>query len=283
MKLEDELEMEVFKSGDYGAKGSYSEADLQAMADDYRADLLEAPLTFDHAQTGPAYGWVSRMRREGDRLVAVLKGVPQAVREMVRSGAYKRRSVELFRTLPQTGRPYLRAVSLLGAATPEVKGLRDICFSANDGNGNAHEQVELSVHPDVTSDLNAVKRELVESKLSLMFAELRADGFCLADRDAEAIRHIFATHDGVVNFADGSAQATLDWMSGFLKQVLLRAPLGEAAPPTGTASRNAGAAAVGIAFSEKVSPQSAAIHQRALQLQAATPSLSYRDALLQVG
>ena len=125
-----EIEMEIFRAGNYGAKGRYSEAELQALAEDYRPELLEAPLTFDHAQTGPAYGWVTRVRRDGDRLLAVLRGVPDAVRQLVRSGAFKQRSVELVRELQETGRPDFRAVSLLGAATPEVKGLSAIRFSA---------------------------------------------------------------------------------------------------------------------------------------------------------
>jgi hypothetical protein len=126
------VEMEVFRAGDYGGKGAYSEADLDALAADYSRELHEAPLTLDHAQAGPAFGWVAGLRRTGDRLVATLTGVPEALRGMIRAGAYKKRSIELIRTLAVTGRPYLRAVSLLGAATPEVKGLRDVAFAADD-------------------------------------------------------------------------------------------------------------------------------------------------------
>jgi hypothetical protein len=129
MQQPEEVELEVFRAGDYGAKGEYTERDLQAMAEDYRPGLLEAPLTFDHAQAGPAFGWVSALRREGTRLFAVLRGVPQAVRQVGRSGAYKRCSIELVRNLPDTGRPYVRAISLLGAATPQVKGLAEIKFA----------------------------------------------------------------------------------------------------------------------------------------------------------
>src|SRR5215218_2956994 len=97
------IEMEIFRAGDYGAKGRYSEADVQALAEDYRPELLEAPLTFDHAQSGPAYGWVTALRSKGDRLLAVLRGVPECVRELVRNGAFKQRSVELIREMKETG------------------------------------------------------------------------------------------------------------------------------------------------------------------------------------
>lgn len=284
MGMDEEVEMEIFRTGDYGAKGAYTQADLQRIAEDYRPDLLEAPLTFDHAQTGPAYGWVSRLKQEGDRLVAVLKGVPEAVREMVRSGAYKRRSVELFRTLPHTGRPYLRAVSLLGAATPEVKGLRDICFAAA---GDAC-QVELAEQSEPTEpglndaaaeSLAAVRSQLQESRLALMFSELRADGYHVVDRDVQAIGQLLS---GVIHapdevrFSDATTQPALDWLSQFLRQNLLRTPLGE------TAGQNVPVQAMPAPtaqFSERTDPRSLALHNTALQIQSANPGLAYREAL----
>ena len=143
----DALEMEIFKAGDYGAKGRYSEADIQALAEDYKPGLLEAPLTFDHARSGPAYGWVAALKRSGDRLIAVLKDVPSTVRDVLRNGLFKRRSVELMRELPETGRPYLRAVTLLGAATPEVKGLREIAFSGDSADDVFFFEEEAAARP----------------------------------------------------------------------------------------------------------------------------------------
>lgn len=273
MKTKDEVEMEIFRAGDYGAKGKYTEETLERIAADYRPDLLEAPLTFDHAQTGPAYGWVTQLRRSGDRLVAVLKGVPEAVRDMMRSGAYKRRSVELFRALPQTGRPYLRAVSLLGAATPEVKGLRNVCFSANPLASPDNEAVQLPAPED--DEANALRSRLLESRVALLFSELRADGYCLPERDAQALRHIFATHESTVQFSDGTAEETLDWMNSFLRGHLQRAPLGEQAASAGRTP----APAPDARFSQNTHPRSIALHQAAMRLQAESPGMAYRDAL----
>lgn len=301
MQDDDEVEMEVFRSGDYGAKGSYSVADLQRMADDYRSDLLEAPLTFDHAQTGPAYGWVSRLRCEGDRLVAALKGVPDAVRDAVKSGSYKRRSVELFRKLPHTGRPYLRAVSLLGAATPEVKGLRDVCFAANndalqmeldaeaagpvDALEKAESPVEFSVPQASESPTMATMHaQLLESRLALMFSELRADGYCLADRDAQAIRTIVTgprSEASTARFDDSAAGVTLDWLTGFLRQTLLRAPLGQAAAGSTAGGTKPQFSETPPRAAERTNPRSMALHMSALHIQSQSPEMEYRDALRQ--
>lgn len=192
------------------------------------------------------------------------------MKELVRSGAYKRRSVELFRTMPQTGRPYLRAVSLLGAATPEVKGLRDICFSASAD--TAHDLVTVPVHDEVEE----LRGQLLENRLALLFSELRADGYCLPERDAHGIRHIFASHQGSVRFDDGTAQQSLDWMASFLRQHLLKAPLGEAAPGF---SRAPIAPLPQAHFSHRTDQRSITLHQGALHLQASQPGLAYRDAL----
>lgn len=275
MAKHDEMKMEVFRSGDYGAKGRYTDADLQKIADDYQPQLLEAPLTFDHAQAGPAYGWVARLQREGDRLVAVLKGVPDAVRNLVRTGAYKRRSIELLRRMPETGRPYLRAISLLGAATPQVKGLREICFAA------AEDTERVDLHHDAsTTDagptLADLSARLLQSQVALMFADLRADGYHLAERDVRALTQIVSAgmvSTDHVHFGDNSSQPALDWLSQFLRQTLLRAPLGESSTPSATAPSSA------AQFSERTLPASLALHNSALRVQADNPGMAYRDAL----
>jgi hypothetical protein len=125
---EEEPWVEIFRAGDYGAKGQYSQADLEGLARDYDPRKLEAPLTLDHAQAGPAFGWVRSLRTEGDRLLAKLRGLAPWVRHLVRSESYRHPSVELLRRHGSTGRPYLRAVTLLGAASPAVAGLEPVRF-----------------------------------------------------------------------------------------------------------------------------------------------------------
>jgi hypothetical protein len=123
------LDIEVFRAGDYGTRGRFADADLDAIAADYSPQRHEAPVTLDHRQDGPADGWVAALRRIGDRLVATLTQLSPRLRSLLASGAYRKRSVELYRAHRDTGRPYLKAVSFLGAAAPEVKGLADPIFA----------------------------------------------------------------------------------------------------------------------------------------------------------
>ena len=127
-QLTHEVEVEVFRAGDYGEKGRYTPDDLDALVRDYDPQLHEAPVTIDHQQSGPAFGWVRSLRRGGDLLIARLKSLDEQFRDLLKQGAFKKRSVELYGQFQQTGRPYLRAVSFLGARIPEVKGLADPIF-----------------------------------------------------------------------------------------------------------------------------------------------------------
>ncbi|MGF1572309.1 MAG: hypothetical protein ACFCU1_04490 [Sumerlaeia bacterium] len=124
------LEVEVFKAGDYGPKGTYTNQDLDAIASSYKPTEHEAPVTLDHNQTGPAEGWVQSLRRVGNTLYATLQGISPKLATLIKKGEYKKRSIELYRSQNEhQPQPKLKAVTFLGAATPEVKGMSDPLFS----------------------------------------------------------------------------------------------------------------------------------------------------------
>ena len=77
----------------------------------------------------PAIGWIERLRKVGSKLVADFVRVPKKIYELIKIGAYRRISSEIFfnmkigdKTFPRA----LRAVALLGADTPAVQNLDDI-------------------------------------------------------------------------------------------------------------------------------------------------------------
>lgn len=279
MKDDEPIEMEVFRSGDYGSKGTYTPDDLEALAADYAAERHEAPLTFDHAQSGPAFGWVSGLKRVGDRLVATIRDIPAVVRDLLSRGAFKKRSIELMRLLPATGRPYLRAVSLLGAATPEVKGLPDVQFAQDE-----EEPVRIELPREVTVDPTEVERlrsEIAdlqrlrrENEADLVFAELRREGVCLGEADAAALRQIVAGWPGEQAICFGQQErGLLDWLREFLRTTCPRVPLGENAAPRSAASDT-------LTFCERTDPRSAELHRRTLEIMRAEAGVDYCEALL---
>ena len=98
-------------------------ADLMQMAEDYDPGLQEAPVTVEHYREGPAHGWVAALRVAGEVLQARFHRLSGQLRQWLQSGAYRSRSIEMYKPFDLTGRAYLGAVSFLGAAPPAVKGL----------------------------------------------------------------------------------------------------------------------------------------------------------------
>lgn len=255
------IELEVFRAGDYGAKGSWPEAALDQLAADYDPARHEAPVTLDHAQTGPAHGWVCGLRRAGDRLIATLRGLSQHVRELLTNGAYKKRSVELYPQFADTGRPYLRAVSLLGAAVPEVKGLSDpLVFE---------ETVEPAPQGTPMNDAN---REPTGSSLSFaeLATQLRASGRWQPAWEAHGIQAFFT--------ALSHRQAA--WFAEFLHGLAPVVALESVAPPPQLLFEAAWRGIEAAEGGPRVAPESLRLHAGALAMQQQHPELSYSEALL---
>ncbi|MGB9691989.1 MAG: hypothetical protein ACPL7D_07455 [Candidatus Sumerlaeaceae bacterium] len=277
------LEMEVFRTGDYGPKGVWTEEDLKQLARDYSPDVLEAPLTFDHARRGPAFGWVETLRHEGDRLVARIAGIPEIVHKLVRMGAYKKRSVEILRCLPATGRPYIRAVSLLGAASPAVPGLREIVFTDHQGEVIAFDDDEEITALRVMvgklrAEIGRLRHEQRRGDARELVTRVRARGIALTQREAELIESFCLAVEpskALVRFSDDEF-LPLAWLNEFLLARAPSVPEGEVASPAPTeisAPKTAGPPP------PQADPVSVALHQRALALQESDARLTYAAAL----
>lgn len=117
---------EVFKAGTY-PQGKFSKTQVEELAKNYDPKFCEAPITLDHEQKGPAYGWVSELKAENGKLKASFKDLSDELKEFVQSGKYKKISVEIYRNL-EGKQPYLKAVSFLGASIPQIKGMETVEF-----------------------------------------------------------------------------------------------------------------------------------------------------------
>ncbi len=125
------MQFEIFKTGthksDKGIERFYSEEDLDKIAESYNPENHEAPIVIGHPKTNaPAYGWIENVKRAGDKLIAKAKDVNDDFKSLLKSKAFKKRSISLTPDLK------LNHVGFLGAAAPAVKGLKDIEFNAED-------------------------------------------------------------------------------------------------------------------------------------------------------
>ena len=132
--------VEIFRTGSHDRDFEWTEQHLTDIVKDYDPTFQEAPVTVDHDQWGPAFGWVPSISRRGNTLFADLDVTPEFAAQ-IESGAFKKSSVELYTQHSDTGRPYLKAVTFLGAAAPAVKGMPDVKFKEGAGD---HVQIEFS-------------------------------------------------------------------------------------------------------------------------------------------
>jgi hypothetical protein len=119
--------IELFRAGDHGDKGSFSNADLDRIVANYQpATGHEAPATIGHVKgAAPAYGWFDALKREGSLLLGKMHEVQPEFEEMVEKKLFKKRSVGLVKA--DNGWA-LHHVAFLGAQAPEIKGLADCKF-----------------------------------------------------------------------------------------------------------------------------------------------------------
>ena len=121
--------IEIFRAGNYGEKGNYTEGDLDRIVANYDPAAHEAPACIGHPEANlPAYGWVQALKRDGNLLKAKFSDVDPAFEAMVVARRFPKRSAAFY--LNADGRAEgLRHVGFLGAQPPEVKGLANIKFS----------------------------------------------------------------------------------------------------------------------------------------------------------
>lgn len=131
--------VEIFKVGTWNGD-TYTLKDLDQMVANFESlkEVVKPPVKLGHAENQkllkeeglPAAGWVSKLRRVGDTLVATVKDVPRVIADLVKKKAYRRISAEIYPMYKdpagKTYRQVLRAIAFLGGDIPAVETLRDI-------------------------------------------------------------------------------------------------------------------------------------------------------------
>jgi len=122
----------IFKAGTHrdslGREHSYTVEDLDRMVTTYNDQpedqRRQAPLVYGHPKdNAPAHGWVGKLKREGEFLLAQCVDMKQDFIDSVNNGSYKFRSASFYPT------GLLRHVGFLGAAQPAVAGLGEVSFA----------------------------------------------------------------------------------------------------------------------------------------------------------
>lgn len=119
--------IEIFATGRW--KGdAYTTDDLDLMVSAFEQVGFRPPVKLGHAEASgdPAYGWVERIYRRGEKLLADIVDVPRKVYDAIRARQYDTVSSEVYWNVDRGGRRWpraLKAIALLGAEIPAVAGL----------------------------------------------------------------------------------------------------------------------------------------------------------------
>jgi hypothetical protein len=130
--------VEVFDIGTWNGSG-YTDEDLDKMVAAFAElrGIVDPPAKLGHTddqsiltRSGfPAAGWIESLYRQGTKLVADIGRVPKALGDLIKSGAYRKRSSEILLDASFNGKRYpyvFSGLAFLGEEIPAVSTLDDI-------------------------------------------------------------------------------------------------------------------------------------------------------------
>lgn len=136
-----DVDIEFFSSGKWNGD-EYSEQDLDDIVKNFEAlrETIKPPVKLGHNAASkinkpiedgqPALGWVEKVWKKGNKLLARLTKVPEVIYNAIKEGRYSRVSAEIYWNYKSTkGKTFnyvLKAIALLGADTPAVDNLEDL-------------------------------------------------------------------------------------------------------------------------------------------------------------
>ncbi len=126
-RFEELAEVEVFRAGRY-PQGTVTEEELEEIVRDYNPRLHEARVNLDHGHK-EEFGVVAGLKKVGNKLIALIRGIPESLRALNRECKLTGWSVEIHPRFPETGRKYLVGLAALVNKQPAVKNLAPAKFA----------------------------------------------------------------------------------------------------------------------------------------------------------
>lgn len=201
--------VEIFAAGKWNGK-KFSVADLDELISAFNEtkSMLKPFVKIGHGENQsllrndelPAAGWIENLRRQGDKLLADFKRVPNKIKELIASGAYRTRSVEIYENIRIGNRLYkwvLKAVALLGAELPAVTSLQDIINLYNTEfdvalsfkAGKEATEYRLADKEENNMELAALEKKYSESQARIV--ELETELKTVKENDIEKLKSEF--------------------------------------------------------------------------------------------
>lgn len=150
---------EVFRTGNHtdskGNKKDWTKEDLDKIVYQFENVHKDAPICVGHPKSStPAYGWVDKVKRIGEKLYVSFKDVLPEFKEACEKGMFKNRSISL------DGDLNIRHIAFLGGQAPAIKGLEQFCFE----DGENLQDIEIVDFSDIEDEEQAKNDKEIEEK-----------------------------------------------------------------------------------------------------------------------
>jgi hypothetical protein len=163
-------------------------ADLDAMVNSFNelnavTEGFRPPLKLGHTEQQkfwggksgmPALGFVEKIWRVGDKILANFIDMPDALIDMVKRRLYNTVSIEMYSSIEHAGRKFsnvLSAVALLGAELPAVKGLQELSAVLFEG---AAPELKLEFSEKISMFTQEQVDSLIKAAVDKAVAEFQA-------------------------------------------------------------------------------------------------------------
>ncbi len=284
--------IEIFRTGSFqDSKGRPFNCDSETMRaiertyNEATARGYQAPLVKGHPSTdAPAYGWVERLARRGNKLLAKIKDISDEISREVAEGRYRYVSISL------TPELLLRHVGLLGAAAPAVDGLQQVQFNeyeqecyhfSNDAYFD-FEHTQTDETQRITAQNEELKKTIRDLQIKLKTYESREFVEKFLERNKlivkneqikEKLVELLVKSDSSIFSEDEIRQFNLgEQFLGILEQIKPSAYFTNLNLPTNVELLNK--------FDGKnVSSERMELHRRAIELTMQNPEINYQQAL----
>lgn len=175
--------IEIFRAGDYGAKGNWPPEKLALAVANFKTGVWKPPAVLGHPQEdSPAHGWVEDLRLHRDVLEAKFEKATPQFEALVRDGRFPNRSTAFYLD-PEGKGPVVRHVGFLGAVPPEVKGLAPIQFS-----GGEFVAIEFNEEDDVDpKDIASAVDTSVRNFFKRLFGEEKPAAATFTQEDVKKL------------------------------------------------------------------------------------------------
>ncbi len=163
--------VEIARTGTFrdsaGRPHTFSHEDFDYLVKNHDPQKSGGALVFGHPKVSdPSYGWVSALKREGEKFLAQFAHVPEAVKQLVENKRYRFVSMSL-----TPDKKHLLHVGLLGAVPPAIDGLEPVSFSQEETvtidfslspEGNGMDEETKKLIEGMRAEIDALKAQLAE-------------------------------------------------------------------------------------------------------------------------